>query len=38
MIAKFQETFELQEQAKDKNCRRVQGLLARVGALEKGGG
>jgi hypothetical protein len=37
MIAKFQETFQLQERAKERNCKRVEGLLARVGALEAGG-
>ncbi|KAI4927504.1 hypothetical protein J4E85_006015 [Alternaria conjuncta] len=36
MIQKFQETFNLQEQAKEKNSIRVRGLLDRVRELEKG--
>ncbi|KAI4634520.1 uncharacterized protein J4E92_004330 [Alternaria infectoria] len=36
MIQKFQDTFNLQEQAKDKNSIRVRGLLDRVRELEKG--
>ncbi|XP_014561775.1 hypothetical protein COCVIDRAFT_33382 [Bipolaris victoriae FI3] len=36
MIEKFQETFNLQEQAKARNSGRVKGLLDRVRALEKG--
>ncbi|KAF2849293.1 Thioesterase/thiol ester dehydrase-isomerase [Plenodomus tracheiphilus IPT5] len=35
MVDKFRETFELQEQAKEKNSSRVRGLLARVRDLEK---
>lgn len=36
MIDKFRETFEMQEQAKEKNGQRVQGLLERVRRLEQG--
>ncbi|KAI4633510.1 hypothetical protein J4E80_000876 [Alternaria sp. BMP 0032] len=36
MIQKFQETFNLQEEAKEKNSNRVRGLLDRVRQLEKG--
>jgi hypothetical protein len=36
MINKFQETFKLQEQAKEKNSERVRGLLERVRGLEQG--
>lgn len=36
MIDKFRKTFELQEQAKEKNGARVRELLARVRGLEKG--
>lgn len=36
MIEKFQETFKLQEQTKEKNSGRVRALLDRVKALEKG--
>lgn len=35
MIEKFKETFELQEQAKEKNGKRVRALLDRVRELEK---
>ncbi|KAH9861981.1 hypothetical protein IAQ61_010182 [Plenodomus lingam] len=35
MLDRLEETFELQEQAKEKNGKRVRGLLARVDALEK---
>ncbi|RAR13261.1 Thioesterase/thiol ester dehydrase-isomerase [Stemphylium lycopersici] len=35
MIEKFQETFKLQEQTKEKNSGRVRALLGRVRALEK---
>jgi hypothetical protein len=36
MINKFQETFKLQEEAKEKNSERVRGLLERVRGLEQG--
>lgn len=36
MIQKFQETFNLQEEAKEKNSNRVRVLLDRVRELEKG--
>jgi hypothetical protein len=36
MINKFQETFNLQEEAKEKNSERVRGLLGRVRGLEQG--
>ncbi|KAJ4984929.1 hypothetical protein SVAN01_09623 [Stagonosporopsis vannaccii] len=36
MIDKFQQTFELQEQAKETNGARVRQILARVRELEKG--
>jgi hypothetical protein len=36
MIQKFQETFKLQEQTKEKNSNRVRVLLDRVRELEKG--
>lgn len=36
MVNKFSETFEMQEEAKEKNSNRVSGLLSRVEALEKG--
>ena len=36
MVEKFIETFELQEQAKEENSRRVRTLLGRVRELEKG--
>ncbi|KAI9741116.1 MAG: hypothetical protein M1834_002829 [Cirrosporium novae-zelandiae] len=35
MVNKFQEVFQWQEEAKQKNSKRVQGLLSRVRALEK---
>ncbi|KAF1839606.1 hypothetical protein BDW02DRAFT_486180 [Decorospora gaudefroyi] len=35
MLDKFQETFRLQERAKEKNGERVRGLLDRVTELEK---
>ncbi|CAE7210045.1 hypothetical protein CFE70_009258 [Pyrenophora teres f. teres 0-1] len=35
MISKFQETFKLQEQAKETNSNRVRALLNRVRELEK---
>jgi hypothetical protein len=35
MIAKFQKTFQLQEQAKAENSARVRRLLTRVRELEK---
>ncbi|KAH9880104.1 hypothetical protein J1614_002130 [Plenodomus biglobosus] len=35
MAEKFNETFELQEEAKETNGRRVRGLLDRVRELEK---
>jgi hypothetical protein len=35
MIEKFQETFDLQEQAKEMNGERVRTLLDRVQQLEK---
>lgn len=35
MIDKFKKTFELQEQAKERNSTRVRKLLARVRGLEK---
>jgi hypothetical protein len=35
MVEKFQETFEMQEQAKEKYGERVKGLLERVERLEK---
>jgi hypothetical protein len=35
MVDKFQETFELQEQAKESNDNRVRRLLGRVRELEK---
>lgn len=35
MVAKFQETFKLQEQAKEANSHRVRALLGRVRRLEK---
>jgi hypothetical protein len=36
MVDKFQETFKLQEEAKENNSRRVRGLLHRVRTLEQG--
>ncbi|KAF1946571.1 hypothetical protein EJ02DRAFT_450310 [Clathrospora elynae] len=36
MVDKFRETFELQQQAKENNSRRVRQLLERVRELEKG--
>lgn len=36
MLKKFQETFRLQEEAKQKYGRRVRELIDRVGLLEKG--
>ncbi len=36
MVDKFRETFELQEQSKQRNEARVRGLLERVQRLEKG--
>jgi hypothetical protein len=35
MVDKFQETFDLQEQAKERNGNRVRTLLGRVRELEK---
>lgn len=35
MVDKFKKTFELQEQAKEKNSSRVKTLLSRVRELEK---
>ena len=35
MVTKFRETFELQEQSKTRNERRVRDLLHRVQRLEK---
>lgn len=35
MVERFQETFQLQEQAKKRNGERVRGLLERVRLLEK---
>jgi hypothetical protein len=35
MVEKFQQTFEMQEQAKEKYGQRVRGLLERVERLEK---
>jgi hypothetical protein len=35
MVEKFQETFEMQEQAKEKYGERVRRLLERVERLEK---
>jgi hypothetical protein len=35
MLEKFQQTFEMQEQAKEKYSARVRGLLERVERLEK---
>ena len=35
MIKKLQETFKLQEEAKEKNSNRVRVLLDRVRELEK---
>jgi hypothetical protein len=36
MVEKFRETFELQEEAKEKNSERVRELLERVRELERG--
>lgn len=35
MIDKFRQTFELQEEAREKNSARVRSLLGRVRELEK---
>ena len=35
MVEKFQETFELQEEARERNERKVRDLLHRVKRLEK---
>ena len=35
MVQKFQETFELQEEARERNERKVRDLLDRVERLEK---